>query len=566
MGVKKAMSAALEASENSAEKIYTLGPLVHNNDAVNMLKKNDVYPVEDFNELHGEKVFIRAHGVPPGVKEELVKRNNDIIDATCPYVAKVQKTAKEYADKGYSIIIAGDHGHAEVEGLLGYCTGKGHVVSEVKEVAALKEMDRVCVIAQTTQNNEKFLEIIKEIEKRYKEIVVENTICGATSLRQKEVLELVEMVDLVIVVGGRHSANTKRLEELSLSTNTPTILVENASQLDENIIKKYNHIGITAGASTPSWVIDDVARKVEGIEGGHFAVFLRNIARCLQFIIDTSIFLGIGAVSLYYCIAYFLSVPAFSDIRLPISIFLFINAVHFLNSSHAERARHTRNEEPSLFSLGKLGVPLAVVSLLISIILSYFVHRLVFIIHFILCVSGIFYSKIKFPKVVSNVIKFKSLKDIPASKDVFQSIAWVVIIVGYPAIYNGLDIFRPKIWVASFFVGCIVFARSIVYDIKEIRLDRLIGKETLPVLLGDRNTKICLFILIGILMAGLIYIKAKYLHYIKINIFLYSLLYMVSYLYLFHKKIVYKGYLLNIIIDGQFLFAGIITHLFYMQA
>ncbi len=208
----------------------------------------------------------------------------------------------------------------------------------------------------------------------------------------------------------------------------------------------------------------------------------------------------------------------------------------------------------------------AVIALLISLALSLSLDRLIFLLHLILCVSGIIYSKIMFPKKLAKIIKFKSLKDIPASRDIFQSLAWAIITVGYPAINNNLDLLHPKILVAAFFVGCIVFARSIVYDMKDIRLDKLRGKETLPIFLGDKNTKICLVALISILMGGLIYIKANYLHYIKINIFLFSLLYMVVYLYMYHKKIIYKGYLLNVIIDGQFLFAGIITKLFYINS
>jgi 4-hydroxy-3-methylbut-2-enyl diphosphate reductase len=565
MGVKKAMNMALEASESSTERIYTLGPLVHNNDAVNMLKESDVYPAKDTDELRGKKVFIRAHGVPDKVKQDLIQKDNTIIDATCPNVVLVQQITKEYSAKGYDIVIVGDHGHAEVEGLLSYCEGKGHVISDKSEVASLPKMAKVCVIAQTTQSMENFSETTKEIEKLFKEVVVKSTICGATSIRQKEVLELAEHVDLVIVVGGRHSANTRRLEELSFSTGTPTILIENASQLDENVVKKYNHIGVTAGASTPSWVIDDVAKKIESIKVGSFAIFLRSIINYLHLFIDTSIYLGIGAVALYYCIAYFLGVPAFSDVRLPVIIYLFINSVHFLNSFYIERTRRAEKGQIPFFSLEKSGFIIAMLYLFISIILSSFLHWFVFIIHLILCVSGIIYSKIKFPKNISNIIKFKSLRDIPASKDVFQSLAWVIIIVGYPAIYNGLDLLHPKILVAAFFVGCIVFARSIVYDMKEIRLDKLVGKETLPILLGKKNTKILLVMLLSILMGGLLYIKANYLHYIKINIFLYSLLYMITYLYLFHKRIVYKGYLLNLIIDGQFLFAGVITWLFYVK-
>ncbi|MFC1855357.1 4-hydroxy-3-methylbut-2-enyl diphosphate reductase [Thermodesulfobacteriota bacterium] len=563
MGVKKAMNMALEASESSSEQIYTLGPLVHNSDAVNMLRKNNVVPAKESGDLHDKKVFIRAHGVPPSVQESLKEKHNDVIDATCPNVVKVQKIAAEYVEKGYDVIIVGDHGHAEVDGLLGYCEDRGYVVANATEALALPKLNKACVIAQTTQNREYFLEIIKEIEKRVKDIVVENTICGATSVRQTEVLELVEQVDMMIVVGGKHSANTKRLEELSLSTNTPTVLIENASQLDTSGLKKYNHIGITAGASTPSWVINEVVNKVQDINSGQLASLLNGVTKALHFLIDTSIFLAIGAVSLYYSIAFFLGVDPFSDFKLPVTIYLFINSVHFLNSSSMEKARGNGNDNKSESLMYRYGFLLSLGFLIVSLILAYLLSVKIFIVHMVLCFSGVIYNKIKFPKALSSVVGFKSLKDIPASKDVSQSIAWAMIIVTYPAIINGISLYRPSVMVAAFFVVCIVYTRSIVYDIKEIRLDKLIGKETFPVLLGDKNTKAFLITLLSVLMGGLIYIKTNYLHYIKIDIFLYSLFYMIIYLYLFHKKIVYKGYALNILIDGQYIFIGLITYLFY---
>lgn len=563
MGVKKAMNMALLASENSKERIYTLGPLVHNNDAVNMLKNNDVYPVEKMDDIHDKTVFIRAHGVPPEDEEMLRKGNNTIINATCPYVVRVQEITKQYAQDNYTIIIVGDHGHAEVDGLLGYCRDKRYVVADIEEARALPELKDVCVIAQTTQSNELFLAVVSEFEKRFKNVVVKNTICGATSTRQAEALELAEQVDCMIVVGGRHSANTKRLEDICLETGTPTTLIENASQLDKEALKKCDHIGVTAGASTPSWVIDEVVKELESIETSPVPAFVSTLIKLFNLSIDTSFFLGIGAVSLYYSIAFFLGVDAFSDIRLPLLIYLFINSVHFINSFYEERSRKKLDEPDGFFSVQKFGFSLALIYLFVSLILAARLHWLIFMIHLLLCTLGMLYSKIFFPKHIAEKIGFKSLKDVPASRDIFQSIAWAIIMVGYPVIFNDIDIARPKIWIASFFVGCIVFARSIVYDIKDIRLDKMIGRETLPVLLGDKKAKICLFTLVGILMVGLLYIKAAYFHYIKINIFLLSLAYMVAYLYLFHKKIIYKGYLLNLIIDGQFIFAGIVTYLFY---
>ncbi len=563
MGVKKAMNMALEASESSVDQTYTLGPLVHNNDAVNMLKKKNVYPATEPDALKGEKVFIRAHGVPPTVKDDLEKRGNSVIDATCPYVKRVQNITREYAEQGYNIVISGDPGHAEVEGLLGYCPGKGYVVTGASGVRDLPDFEKICVIAQTTQSKENFTELIEALKKRYDEVVVKNTICGATTVRQKEVLKLAEIVDFVVVVGGKHSANTKRLEELSLSLGTPTILIENASQLDEENIRRYSHVGVTAGASTPSWVIDDVVNRIESIRVGALASFTHSAINAAHFFIDSSMFLALGAVALYYTIAYFLDVMAFEEPRIPILIYLFINSVHFLNSYYIDRVKRAK-EEKTLFSFDSISFLVAVSFLITSIILAAELGVVIFVTHMILCTGGVLYRKIKFTKRVAKAIKFKSLKDIPASRDLFQSLAWSIIIVGYPAIHSQISFDRPKIWIAASIVFSIVFARSIVYDMKDIRLDKLIGKDTLPMLLGDKNTKICLFTLLGTLMAGLFSIKALWPEYYKINIFLLALLYMVVYLYLYHKKIVHKGYLLNLVIDGQFFFAGLMTWLFFV--
>jgi (E)-4-hydroxy-3-methyl-but-2-enyl pyrophosphate reductase len=263
MGVTRAMEMALQAARSGIRPLYTLGPLIHNRQAVESLRAEGILTVDNPEEVPaGAGVIIRAHGVRPEVREVLDGRGARIIDATCPHVLASQRRIAEQSAAGASVIIVGDRDHAEIRGLVGHARGPVAVVSSVEELSGIGLRPPLCIIAQTTFSESTYEAIVVEARRRFPGIAVFESICSSTQDRQREVRELSGRVDAVVVVGGRHSANTLRLAEVARSSGKSVVHVESAAELDVSALAGAWLVGVTAGASTPSWVIGEVVDKL----------------------------------------------------------------------------------------------------------------------------------------------------------------------------------------------------------------------------------------------------------------------------------------------------------------
>lgn len=266
MGVTRAMEMAL-AAVGDVQPLYTLGPLIHNRQAVEALEARGIRSVDRPEDVPaGAGVIIRAHGVRPEVRAELSARGARIIDASCPHVLASQSRIDERSAGGEPVIIVGDRDHAEIRGLVGHAHGPVAVVGSLAELAAVDFREPLCMIAQTTFSERAYREISAEARRRWPGIVVFDSICTSTEARQHEVLEMSARVDAMVVVGGRHSANTLRLAELARSIGRPVIHVETAGELSLDDLAGARTVGVTAGASTPRWVINEVVEKIEASE------------------------------------------------------------------------------------------------------------------------------------------------------------------------------------------------------------------------------------------------------------------------------------------------------------
>lgn len=260
-GVQRAVEETLKIKESVNKRIYTLGPLIHNNDVVTFLEEKDIYAI-NFEELDklkvGDTIIIRSHGVSKAVMKELADRGLQVIDATCPFVTNIQKKVEKYSEEGYNVIILGDKDHPEVIGINGWCENKG-IITKAGEFNE-KIPKKVCVVSQTTEKEENWKNTMNNLSTECKEILAFNTICSATEVRQKSVNELSKRVDCMIVVGGKNSSNTTKLYEIAKSNCKNTIHIENVKELRTEIIGDSNirTVGVTAGASTPKWIIDEV--------------------------------------------------------------------------------------------------------------------------------------------------------------------------------------------------------------------------------------------------------------------------------------------------------------------
>jgi (E)-4-hydroxy-3-methyl-but-2-enyl pyrophosphate reductase len=261
-GVKRAIKLAFDVATKKNEKVYTWGPLIHNPQVVEDLKEKGVYPVEDLRKIRKGTLIIRSHGIHPKILERIKKKKIEVVDATCPFVKKAQKEATLLSEQGYQVVVVGEADHPEVQGIRGYVDGSVLIINHNHMSKNLSHFKKLGVIAQTTLNIDAFKHVIGELVEKADELKVCNTICHATARAQKATLKLASSMDMMIVVGGHNSANTTRLARLCQRIGTPTHHIETARELRRGWFKGKSRVGVTGGASTPDWLIQEV---VEGI-------------------------------------------------------------------------------------------------------------------------------------------------------------------------------------------------------------------------------------------------------------------------------------------------------------
>lgn len=263
-GVKRAVHIVDETIKKQKNGlIFTYGPLIHNTELVEHYKKNGVTPEDDVNKIKEGTVVVRAHGIPPLKKKTLEEKGMKIVDATCPHVSRSQNLVEKLSKEGFDIVIAGDKNHAEVVGLVGFVKTNCFVVSNEQEAKDLKLKNKTAVVAQSTFSEFEYENIINALKKSHPNVQVCDTLCSAVSNSQKELSEMAEQSDAVIVIGSRKSANTTRLAMISRWKGKPTFHIENESELNFKELSKYNVVVVTAGASTPDFVIGKVVKKLE---------------------------------------------------------------------------------------------------------------------------------------------------------------------------------------------------------------------------------------------------------------------------------------------------------------
>lgn len=265
-GVKRAIDIAFQIAMEKRKGIYTLGPIIHNPQVVDKLKEKGIIPIENIKAKKDIRaLIIRTHGIPLKLSKEISSKGYEIIDATCPFVKKAQYYAKLLSEEGYQVIILGEKNHPEVKSLMSYVVDNAIVIDGKTSLPKLRS--RVGIVVQTTQPLDALKKVLSEAIIHAKEIKVYNTICNSTALRLKETENMANKVDVMFVVGGKNSANTTQLTKLCKSLSVPTHHIETFSEIRKEWIEKANKIGITAGASTPKWIIKEVDKRIRYIGG-----------------------------------------------------------------------------------------------------------------------------------------------------------------------------------------------------------------------------------------------------------------------------------------------------------
>jgi 4-hydroxy-3-methylbut-2-enyl diphosphate reductase len=503
MGVRRAVDIVLDiAQHETSRRIYTYGPLIHNPQTIELLKNRGVKPIENIEEIKDREnaiLIIRAHGIAPAERKKIKESGVKIIDATCPKVGYVQAIIKKHAALDYTVVIVGDKEHPEVDGLLGYTDGRGIILSTLDDVDKLSSIDKICVVAQTTQDSENYNKIIEKIKNIYPRAIVFNTICSSTEQRQAEVIAMAGEMDAMFIVGGKNSANTRRLANLARKQQTPSFHIETPAEMGNINFSPYNRIGVSAGASTPNWIIDRVMDEI--MEGQSRK--LKKLGKLLNLwiaAIKTDIYSALGAGCL--CLSCMLLQ------RIPVSLSyiaiasFFVYAMHVLNRLLGLKPAGLIGSfrEENYHRYGKLYCFTALASIFVALVLAFNNAILPFVCLFVISLAGVLYNMTILPKKW----RFRSLKDLPGSKNTFMSTAWGIVAAILPAL-NKDYFFDAGLIVAFGFTFGIVFIRSAMSDILEVQSDKLIGQETIPVFFGKTMTLTILKIISLILLALLLF-------------------------------------------------------------
>jgi len=489
MGVRRAVEMVLDAPHKHKGPISTYGPLIHNPQVLKLLEDKEIFVINDIPDRGSGTILIRAHGVPPDVKENLQKVGFDVVDATCPRVIKVQSIIKKHAGHNYATIILGDKDHPEVVGLLGYTGKNGYVIGSISDLNSLPCFEKAIIVAQTTQNTLLFDEVKKLAADKFSHYKVFNTICDSTGRRQTEVKRLASSVDAIIVVGGFSSGNTKRLSEIAEKTGKTAYHIETESDiegLDLKSLVSSKRIGITAGASTPNWTIKRVYRALEALsfkKGRGWRKLGYYIQRTMLL---TNIYVSIGAGCLCYACTMLQGISRFLPYVI-ISI-LYVQSMHILNHlTGSESDRYNDPDRASFYKKHKVFLTtLAIISGGAGLITAYTMGPVAFLILFIMSIMGLSYNLRFLPRRLTGNRYFR-IRDIPGSKTYLIAMAWGIVTSTLPSLSAfgqiGLSAALIFLWSTS-----LVFVRTAFFDILDMQGDRIVGKETLATLLGENRT------------------------------------------------------------------------------
>jgi len=573
MGVRRAVDLVLEAATNGPGELVTIGPLIHNRQAVEMLERSGVRVVDDVGQVAaGGTVVVRAHGVPPRTRRAIEEAGLACLDATCPLVLRIQRILSRYAAKGYTAVIVGDQGHAEVTGLLGHTDGRGVVVESMADLDAVPHNEPLCVVAQSTQNREFFDEVVRRLRARgdteaSARMRVFDTVCDATVERQNEVRRLAKRCDAVVVVGGAHSANTQRLASIARGLGVDTYLIEEADELAPDQVGPHRTIGVTAGASTPNWLIEKVIARLRDIGRIRKPWPQRAVESVLDFFVKSDLYVGVGAGLLCFaCIVLMHTVrAAVPPMPLPIAIAAFyVFAIHILN--------HFTDPEYSLYKESyKLGflkryrwvvIPLGALAAASAVALSTALGPVAFGIVVFTTVMGLIYSLPILP-----FRRVRRVRDVPASKNIGMAGAWSVITAILPVFEEPVRLTTEMalgIGVVFVFAFTMVFARSMILDMRDIQGDLMVRNETIPIIIGRAWTKRLLYLLLAVCTGGLI-VGALAGWTSPLGLWLliapaYSLLCIV----LYNRGVLAAGLRTEVVTDAGFYIAGLVALVYWL--
>lgn len=562
-GVRRAVNRTFDEAIHT-DNLYTLGELIHNPQVLDIIKLRGVKVAKNLDEIpRGATVIIRSHGVSPRVKDELRKRGLKMIDATCPKVARVQQLAENAGRRGRHVIIFGDREHSEVKAIAAYAGVGVSVVGDVKElrkkVAQIPARTGITLLVQTTQNLARWKRVKDEMCRLRPDAEIHETICGATDERQSEVRELAREVEAVVVVGGMGSANTRRLVEVAREEGVPAYQVETEAELPRSEIKGFKFVGVAAGASTPSWMIQRVLHALERISGGK-RTLLSFLLEAWRFVVRSNLLVAFAAAQLLYAVSRLQGIEPELYYQLIVGAYIF--GMHLLNNftdafstqlNYPARVGFYARFRRMLLTLGLLGTAS-------SLVVSFLLGPFTFILIFAMSLLGLIY---RVELIGKRGFAARRLMDIPGSKDLFLGLAWTVIIAVLVVPASGSR-FTPATGIAALFVASLAFTRSLVYSIRDVQGDRMVGRETIPVLIGESLTRRVGAAVLFVAAAGLVTSYVMGWSSILSLFLIANLVYAFITLWLTRGEKVYSDVLFETIVEGNFILSQVFAYVAYL--
>jgi 4-hydroxy-3-methylbut-2-enyl diphosphate reductase len=557
MGVRRAVEMVLDAPQKHENPITTYGPLIHNPQVLNLLEEKGIVAITDIPEKGSGTILIRAHGVPPEAKERLTKAGFKVVDATCPRVIKVQTIIHKHAKQGYASIIIGDKDHPEVTGLMGYAGEKGYVVDSLEDLDTIPQLERAIIVAQTTQNKHFFDKVKKWAAHRASHYKVFDTICDSTARRQSEVQRIADVVDAVVVVGGYNSGNTKRLAQIALQAGKPTYHVETESELDLDALASARHIGLTAGASTPNWTIKRIYRTLETFPFKKGQSLYKGLFAAQRALLLTNIYVSLGAGFLCFaCINLQGITNYFPHVLIAM---LYVQSMHIFNNLIGTKAdRYNDPDRASFYDKNKIFLSLlAFTAGGVGLMTAYAMGLLSFLILFVMSMMGLSYNLRLVPERFA-LGKYRRIRDIPGSKTVLIAVAWGIVTSVLPSLSTPGSIQLNTVLIFFWSIS-LVFVRTAFFDILDMQGDRIVGRESIPILLGEKKAllllKYILWINLSILLASSLFSLISSLGYFLIICPVFVFIVLSAH----ERGYMLPGARLEFLVETHFVLAGVIA-------
>ncbi|MCP4138034.1 MAG: 4-hydroxy-3-methylbut-2-enyl diphosphate reductase [bacterium] len=530
MGVRRAILSVVNELNTSEEDVYVYGPLIHNPQTLDVLKKRGLKTVTSLEDIDDKQIAIRTHGIPLKENREIKSRASRTINLTCSRVARVQATIKKYTRSGYFTIIAGDDDHAEVIGLKSFASSGVCVVSGYDDLEKIPSAEKYLLVAQTTLDREFFKEVEKKLVKKFRDILVIDTICDATNFRQDDVIQGIKKgADTLVVVGGKGSANTRRLAQIGTEHSAKTLHIETEQELRHEDFKGAKHVLVTAGASTPGWIINNVLEYLYNIQFKNSNILINIMKRFLEFIVRTNLLSAISAFFLNSIIQQFAGLETnyyYSTIA-----FLYIFSMYSINNFFERDLLKISN--PYKYTIyEKFRVPLLVISLLslaVSLLLSIITAENSTVpypwlnteILFFSYLFGFIYSTAPVKKLVSTS-NIDIIKKLYNSK-IVTAFGWLIIMI-LPLLYHSVA--PLVVALISIFILTYILIRHILNDIIAFQGDLILGRATLATWIGINKIYVVSFVIalmaIGAFGAGFYFVRNSTLILFMINILFFA--------------------------------------------